>query len=108
MLMTDCCAVSSLRHAWNTTRRQHGLSLDWTVSYPLLATCKPAPMVAGDDRLKSDAVWFTPSLPLSPGVPRAFSNATANQTISRGAVNINPQATTLANICTLNYINNLH
>ena len=48
-------ADSSLRRAWNTTRRRHGLSPDWTASFPLLAAHKPAPTVAEDRRLTSVA-----------------------------------------------------
>ena len=43
-----------LRVEWRAVCR-HGLSPDLTMNYPLLATRKFAPTVAGDRRAKSDA-----------------------------------------------------
>ena len=48
-------ADSSMRHAWNTTRRRHRLCSDRSASYPLLATRKLAPTVTGDRRVTSVA-----------------------------------------------------
>ena len=42
------CAGISIRRAWNTTKRQHGLGPNRMENYPLLAIRKPVPTVAED------------------------------------------------------------
>ena len=48
-------ADSSLRRAWNSTHRRHGLCPDRTEDYQLLSVRKPTPTVAGHHSATSSA-----------------------------------------------------